>query len=257
MCRTKKEETDLDRLHIGHSYLSHSATTVKHGPCLLTLKKKGSRLSKPNAWENFSASWSTRPTTWCVSRTTSVWVHRNLFWQLSRDQNWYGSDMSHVTTKPVLRGTLEGGRRRDRQRKCWMDNIKEWTSLPMPELGARASCRKDLKRISAEWSLMPPPFLPPWSNRSRDQTELNCTNVDCIKMHTLYFFFFFLFFFSRGKWLWNSYVLWRRYILCAPFFPSHFMLRILIDFAMKLVMFAYVIVICVHYVKCVTSRMRI
>ena len=31
------------------------------------------------------------------------------------------------------------------QRKCWMDHFKEWTSLPMPELLTRASCRKDWK----------------------------------------------------------------------------------------------------------------
>ena len=37
-----------------------------------------------------------------------------------------------------------------------MDNIKEWTSLPMPELFTRASCRKDCKRISTELSLMSP-----------------------------------------------------------------------------------------------------
>ena len=58
----------------------------------------------------------------------------------------------HVThhdslSKTILQGTLEGGRRRGREKKCWMDNVKEWTSLPMPELLTRASCRKDWKRI--------------------------------------------------------------------------------------------------------------
>ena len=37
-----------------------------------------------------------------------------------------------------------------------MNNIKEWISLPMPELLTRASCRKDRKRISADSSLMSP-----------------------------------------------------------------------------------------------------
>ena len=44
-----------------------------------------------------------------------------------------------------LRYTLEGGRRRGRQRKCWMDNVKQWTSLPMPKLLTIASSRKRLK----------------------------------------------------------------------------------------------------------------
>ena len=59
--------------------------------------------------------------------------------------------------KTILQGTLESGRRRGRQRNCWMDNIKEWTSLPMLELLTRASCRKDWKSSSAESSLMSPP----------------------------------------------------------------------------------------------------
>ena len=72
------------------------------------------------------------------------------------------ASFGHVTrhdslSKTILQGTLEDGRRLGRQRKYWMDNIKEWTSLPMPELPTKASCRKDWKRISAESSLMSPP----------------------------------------------------------------------------------------------------
>ena len=39
---------------------------------------------------------------------------------------------------------------------AWMDSMKEWTSLPVPELLTKASRRKDWKRISAESTLMPP-----------------------------------------------------------------------------------------------------
>ena len=64
----------------------------------------------------------------------------------------------HVTSislfKAILQGTLEGGRRRGRQKKCWMDNVKDWTSLPMPVLLTMASCRKDRKRVSAESSVV-------------------------------------------------------------------------------------------------------
>ena len=56
------------------------------------------------------------------------------------------------------------GRRRGPQRKCWMDNIKEWTSLPMLELLNMASCREYWKRISDESSLMS--YRRP--NRSKD-----------------------------------------------------------------------------------------
>ena len=47
-----------------------------------------------------------------------------------RTLKWYG----HVTqssglAKTILQGTVQGGRRRGRQRKRWEDNIKEWTGL--------------------------------------------------------------------------------------------------------------------------------
>ena len=68
---------------------------------------------------------------------------------------WFG----HVTprgsfSKTALQGTLESERRRGRHRKCWMDNIKESTSFPMPELLTRTSCKKDCKRVSAESSVV-------------------------------------------------------------------------------------------------------
>ena len=70
--------------------------------------KKGSRLSKPSIRGNFSISptWSTRPMTGYAARSTSLWVGRNFFWQLSRDRNMHGSGMSHATTaspKPSFR----------------------------------------------------------------------------------------------------------------------------------------------------------
>ena len=49
-----------------------------------------------------------------------------------------------------------------------MDNIKEWTSLPVQELLTMASCRKDWKRISAESSLTSPGD----PNRLRNLSEL-------------------------------------------------------------------------------------
>ena len=62
---------------------------------------------------------------------------------------WFG----HVTrqdnlTKTIFHDILEGWRRRGRQRKCWMDNTKEQTSLPIPEMLTTASCRKKTGRGS-------------------------------------------------------------------------------------------------------------
>ena len=60
-----------------------------------------------------------------------------------------------------------------------MNNVKEWTSLPVLELLAMASRskgkkkrkrKKDWERVSAESSCM----FPRRPNRSKDWTELNC-----------------------------------------------------------------------------------
>ena len=70
-------------------------------------------------------------------------------------------------------------------RKCWTDNIKEWTSLPIPELLTTASCRNDWKRVSAESSFI----SPRWPNQSGTElnwTELNKTAVFASLCHTLH-----------------------------------------------------------------------
>ena len=64
--------------------------------------------------KNFSASstWSTRSTTGCTARSTSLWAYKNLFWQLLRDGNLHGSGMSHATTaspKPSFRAPWRVG----------------------------------------------------------------------------------------------------------------------------------------------------
>ena len=66
-----------------------------------------------------------------------------------------------------------------------MDNIKEWTFLPMPELLTRASCRKDRKRISAESSLMSPPPCPP-DNLISQITEHKDTHTCTYNIHMLH-----------------------------------------------------------------------
>ena len=76
-------------------------------------------------------------------------------------------------SKTILLGTLGGGWCHGRQRKCWLDNVKEWTSLPMLELLTMASHGEDWKRISAQLSSVSPqqPSL------SRDWTALNWMKI--------------------------------------------------------------------------------
>ena len=63
--------------------------------------------------------------------------------------DWFGHVTRHDSpSKTILQDTLEGGRRRGQQRKRWMDDVNEWTSLPMSELLQMVSRRKGWKRIS-------------------------------------------------------------------------------------------------------------
>ena len=84
-------------------------------------------------------------------------------------KRWKLARFGHVTrheslSKTILQGTLEGERRRGRQKKCWMDDVKEWTSMPMPELLTMTSSRKGWKGVSAESPVMSSRR----PNRSRD-----------------------------------------------------------------------------------------
>ncbi|XP_071494734.1 uncharacterized protein [Diadema antillarum] len=61
---------------------------------------------------------------------------------------WYG----HVTrsdglSKIILQGTVQGGRRRGRQKKKWADNIAEWTGKPFAETQALAQDRQRWRRL--------------------------------------------------------------------------------------------------------------
>ncbi|GFR83852.1 endonuclease-reverse transcriptase [Elysia marginata] len=53
---------------------------------------------------------------------------------------WFGHVTRHDSlSKTILQGTVEGKRRRGRQKKAWCDNIKEWTALVMYELVSTAA----------------------------------------------------------------------------------------------------------------------
>ena len=74
-----------------------------------------------------------------------------------RKLQWYGHVTRHNSlSKTILQGTLEGGRRRGRQRKNWPENIKEWTSLNTQDLLTAAAQRPVWRRISCSASTLSP-----------------------------------------------------------------------------------------------------
>ena len=69
---------------------------------------------------------------------------------------WYG----HVTgssglAKTILQGTLQGGRRRGRQRKRWEDNIKEWTGLEWNIILRKVENREEWRKLVVKSTVVP------------------------------------------------------------------------------------------------------
>ena len=68
-----------------------------------------------------------------------------------RKLKWFG----HVTrssglAKTILQGTVQGGRRRGRQRKRWEDNIKEWTGLGWNIILRKAEKREEWRKLAVK-----------------------------------------------------------------------------------------------------------
>lgn len=74
-----------------------------------------------------------------------------------RKLQWYG----HITrssglAKTVLQGTVEGARRRGRQKKKWVDNIMEWTGNDFATTQAQARNRQTWRELSKRASRVVP-----------------------------------------------------------------------------------------------------
>ena len=69
---------------------------------------------------------------------------------------WYGHKTSSTgLAKMILQGTVQGGRRRGRQKKRWEDNITEWTGLKLGEALRKAENREEWRTVVARSSLVP------------------------------------------------------------------------------------------------------
>ena len=73
-----------------------------------------------------------------------------------RKLRWY----EHKTrptglAKMIPQGTVQGGRRRGRQKKRWEDNVTEWTGLKLGEALRKAENREEWRTVVARSSLVP------------------------------------------------------------------------------------------------------
>ena len=73
-----------------------------------------------------------------------------------RKLNWYGhATRSSGLAKIILQGTVQGGRRRGRQRKRWEDSIKEWTGLEWNILIRKAENREEWRKLVVKSTVVP------------------------------------------------------------------------------------------------------
>ena len=73
---------------------------------------------------------------------------------------WFGHLTRHNSlSKTILQGTVEGGRRRGRQRTSWMENVKTWTDMTMQELLSTTTDRKAWRKKCASSALKSPQRL--------------------------------------------------------------------------------------------------
>ena len=67
-----------------------------------------------------------------------------------RKMNWFGHIYRHNSlAKTILQGTVEGGRKRGRPTKSWLDNIKDWTGLNVGTSNRKLEYRPTWARITA------------------------------------------------------------------------------------------------------------
>ncbi|GFR73555.1 endonuclease-reverse transcriptase [Elysia marginata] len=73
-----------------------------------------------------------------------------------RKLNWYGhTTRSSGLAETIMQGTVNGGRRRGRQKKRWEDNIKEWTGLELRNTLRIAEDGEEYKAVFRRSSMRP------------------------------------------------------------------------------------------------------
>ncbi|GFN93416.1 endonuclease-reverse transcriptase [Plakobranchus ocellatus] len=73
-----------------------------------------------------------------------------------RKLKWYGhTTRSSGLAKTIMQGTVNGGRRKGRQKKRWDDNIREWTELELRNTLRKAEDREEWKAVVRRSSAAP------------------------------------------------------------------------------------------------------
>ena len=97
----------------------------------------------------------------------AIGPHEDLLTMVKRRKlQWYGHVFrSSGLAKPILQGTVVGGKGQGRPRKRWEDNIREWTGLEFAKFpegsGKQKRKRKTWRKLVVKSSVVPkrPPRL--------------------------------------------------------------------------------------------------
>ena len=90
-------------------------------------------------------------------QTNAIGPYEDLLTSVKRPKlKWYG----HVTrssglAKTIIQGTVQGGRRRGRQRMLWEDTINEWTGLEWNITLRKAENREESRKLVVKSTVVP------------------------------------------------------------------------------------------------------
>ena len=133
---------------------------VNHGPSLLSWRKERRLLR----WDATGGYWTFHIRTMLPMRRFAKKIQAAIgeYDELlalvkKRKLRWFGHvSRSSGLAKTILQGTVKGKRKRDRQKKRWEDNIKEWTGMDFACSTRAAENRTKWKGIVANSSVGPP-----------------------------------------------------------------------------------------------------
>ena len=93
----------------------------------------------------------------CAKIQQAIGSHKDLLTIIKRCKlQWYGHvSCSSGLAKSILQGTVKRGRRQDRQRKRWEDNIREWTGLEFAKSQKAVGNREKWRKLVAKSSVVP------------------------------------------------------------------------------------------------------
>ena len=93
----------------------------------------------------------------CAKIQQAIGPHQDLLTIVKRRKlHWCGHvSQSSDLAKTIPQSTVKGGRRQGRQRKRWVDNIREWTGLEFAKSQREVENREELRKLVLKSSVVP------------------------------------------------------------------------------------------------------